>query len=99
MVETGWMKLHKFHIGEGRAGAVSHGHAVTAGDIGVGGIQIDFAGSSGSQKGSAPSQKGQDLAASNIQHIGADTVVRRWVSKFFCCNEINGDVIIVERDR
>ena len=51
MEETGRVELHEFHVGEGRSGAVRHGHSVTGSDVGVAGVEIDFPRPSGGEHG------------------------------------------------
>src|SRR5690349_10277919 len=40
--ERGGMKLHEFHVGKCRAGVVRDGHAVSGGNIGIGGLAVNL---------------------------------------------------------
>ena len=41
--QTGRVKLDELEIGDGGAGTTGHGHAVTRGDVRIGGVQVHFA--------------------------------------------------------
>ena len=43
------MKLDEFHVADKRPGPVSHGNAVTRGDVGIGGHQVNLAAAAGGQ--------------------------------------------------
>src|SRR5665811_178106 len=49
--KAGRMELHEFHVTEGGAGAISHGHAVTGRDPWVGGERVDLARTAGGKYG------------------------------------------------
>src|SRR2546423_13151684 len=42
VIEACRMKLDKLHIGDGRSRAISHSHAITRRNIGIGGIKINL---------------------------------------------------------
>ncbi len=49
VIEAGGVELDEFHVADGEAGAPCHGDAVSCGDIGVGGVGIDFSETAGGQ--------------------------------------------------
>ena len=50
MIEAGGMELDELHVGDRRAGALGHGHAVAGGDVRIGGVEIDLAAAAGGQQ-------------------------------------------------
>ncbi len=62
MKEAGGMKLDELHVGDRRARAVGHGHAVAGGDVRVGGVKINFAAAAGGEQDGAGGE-GFDLVA------------------------------------
>ena len=47
MVEAGGVKLNKFHVANSESGTPCHGDPISGGDVGVGGVGIDFAETAG----------------------------------------------------
>ena len=54
--EGGGMELHKLHIRQHGAGFVSDSHAVTGGNIGIGGFAIDLTKAAGGEEYSSGAQ-------------------------------------------
>ena len=51
--ESGGMELHEFHVGEHGASFVGDGHAITGGDIGIGGFTVELAEPAGGEENGA----------------------------------------------
>src|ERR1051326_1268439 len=47
MIEASGMELDEFHVGDGCAGAISHRHAITSGNVRIGRVKIDLAATPG----------------------------------------------------
>ena len=90
------MKLVEFHVGDPAAGAPCHGNAVTAGGIGVAGIEVHLAGTARGQCYFTGAER-LDPVVLTIQHIGAQTaVVIR--PELGTCYQVNGNVVFEQGD-
>ena len=72
--EAGRVKLDELQVGHPGPGPVGHGHAVTGGDVRVGGVQVDLAAPAGAQHGH-PGQAGLHLAGDAVEHVRPQAAV------------------------
>ena len=86
------MKLNEFHVGDGSACAPGHGHSVASGGIRVGGIEVDFSATAGSQHDTVGA-KDTDLAGFLFEGIDAQHAVIGYTAQFAGGDEFNGNVI------
>src|SRR5258708_23702692 len=93
MIQTRRMELNKFHVRNGRPGAVSHGHAVSGGNVRVGSVQIYFATTSGGQQCDG-SGESIHLARGLVQHIDPEAAVAAYVAEFLAGDQINCEVVL-----
>ena len=92
VVQAGGVELVEFHIGHPAAGTPGHGNAIAGGTVGVAGVQIHLAGTTGGQYHGV----GADdihFAGIVIQKIRADTAMSAQ-SEFFPGDQVDGDVIL-----
>src|ERR1700753_3003033 len=97
MIKTGGMELNEFHVGDLRAGAIGHGDAVTGGDVGIGGVEIDLAAAAGGKEDGAGGE-GLNFAGGFIQHIRADTAVGAGLGELLAGDEVNGAMVLKNLD-
>jgi hypothetical protein len=76
MIEAGGMELNELHIGHGGPRAIGHGDAVAGGDVGIGGVKIDFAAAAGGQEDKGGGE-GLDPVCGFVKHISAQAAVAR----------------------
>ena len=89
MVQNGRVKLNELHVGDFGSGTVCHGDTRTAGDIGIAGVQINFARTAAGQR-CGVTEEGQDLAGAGIQRVEADTTVRPGYFEPFGRDKVDG---------
>src|SRR5580698_4364956 len=97
MKQTGGMELNKFHIGDSRSCTPSHSHPVASRDIGVGGIEIDFAASAGGQDNSIAAN-GFDNPGGFIEDVDADHAIFGGVTEFARGDQVNAHMVIKNLD-
>ena len=102
MIKAGGMKLDEFHIRHAAARAPTHGDAIAGGGIGIGGVEIDFAGAA-SRQHCVMRANGADLSCHAVQHISAIAAIalsglHTRVDKFGAGNEIDGDMALKHGD-
>lgn len=68
------MKLIKFHITDSTSCPPGHGNAVSSGSINIAGVEISFAGTTGSESCGFTSY-GQSLFVIQIQKISTNTLM------------------------
>ena len=77
MKQAGRMKLDELHVGDRRAGAPGHGHAVAGRDVRIGRVEINFPATAGREHDPIRANR-FDLASFFIENINAEaTVLRR----------------------
>ena len=84
--------MHELHVGNGRAGAVRHGHAVAGGNFRVGGVPVNLTQPACRQQRCA----GEELfhhALANVQHVRAETVNPFGPALLFGAQVVLGDQI------
>ena len=86
------MELDEFHVRDFGAGAPCHGEAVSGGDAGVGGVQINPSAAAGGQNDMIGSE-GDDLASGFVEDVDTDAAVCADVAQFPEGDQINGHVI------
>ena len=74
MKETGRMKLDELHVGDDRAGAPGHRHAVAGRDRGVGRVEINLAAAAGGEDETIGANRFH-LAGFFIEHINAEAAI------------------------
>ena len=91
------MKLDEFHVRHGRAGAISHGHAVAGGDVGIGGVQINLPATAGGQQ-DRPGDKGLHLAGGLVQNINSEAAIRSRLPELLAGDEVDGKMVLEDFD-
>ena len=81
VVKAGGVKLDKFHVGDTAACAPPHGHAVAGGNVWVGGIQVDLAGTTGREHRKARVD-GMHRTVEIVQSVCAVTAIFIGPAKF-----------------
>ena len=71
MIQAGWVKLYKFHVGNVTTRAPGHGYTVSGTYIRVACVQVNLAGSTGSQH-RVPGTEHPDPVFFLVIDIGAD---------------------------
>jgi len=87
VVEAGRVELDEFHVADRQPRAPGHGHAVAGGDVGVGGVEVDFSQSAGSQHG-AGGMDGDHPVFGLVEKVGTDAAVGA-----FEANPVGGDEV------
>jgi len=97
MVQARGMKLDKLHVCDSSARAISHGNAVAGGNIGVGGIEINFSATTCGQE-SDRSGESFNSASAIIENVNAEATVVGDVTEFLAGDEIDGEMIFEDFD-
>ena len=97
MEKAGGMKLNELHVGNDRARPPGHGHAVAGRHVGVGGIKVNFAASSGSQHHGVAAQR-LDQTRGLVENVNPDTTILHSVAEFPGGEKIDRHVILQHRD-
>ena len=97
MVEAGRVELHELHVRDLRPGAPCHGDAVTGGDVGIGRVEVDPAAAPGREDRHIGAQ-GFDLAGDLVKDVEPDAAVPRGVAELARGDEIDGHVVLHDRD-
>ncbi len=74
VVEAGGVELNEFHVGDGGSCAPGHGEAVAGGGVGVGGVEVGFAASSGGED-DAGCLDGHDFVGLGVEGVDAEDAV------------------------
>ena len=96
VIQAGRMELVEFQVGDPATGAPGHGDAITGGGIGVTGIQINFAGTPGSEH-DLRCPKDVYLVGVPIEDIGAQATLDG-MPQFAGSDQIDCDMMFVDRD-
>ncbi len=90
------MELIEFQIGHPAARTPGHGDAITAGAIGVTGVEVDLGRAARGENGEACAV-GVDFAAGAIEHIGPEAAFAVQAQAFFG-DQVNGDALLQQFD-
>jgi len=74
MIKTGGVELDELHIGNAAPRAPCHCHAVTGGNVRIGGVEVNLACSTRGEGGMLRRER-DDLAAGFVQYVGAQAAV------------------------
>ena len=91
------MKLDKLHVRDHRAGAPPDSHAISGSYVRIGGVQINFAATAGSQHDPVRADC-LDLAALLVEHVNPKTTVFRGEAKFAGGDQIHRHVVFQQFD-
>src|SRR5688572_3900649 len=97
MIKTGRMELDEFHVGDGRAGTISHRDTIACRDVGIGRVKVNFATATSRQQDDG-SGKGLNTSSSPVEHIDAHAAVGSIVAKLVTGNQVDGEVILENLD-
>ena len=97
MIKTGRMELHEFHVGNRRAGAKRHRHAVAGGDVGIGRVEINLAATARRQQRHRRGE-GPDAARLFVKNVRAEAAVFADVAELLAGDQINGDMVFENLD-
>src|SRR5215469_15806210 len=81
MIKTGGMELDEFHVRNSRAATISHRHAVAGGDVGIGGVEINFSTAAGGQQCDRRDE-GEHAPGIFVEHISSEATVVAHISEF-----------------
>ena len=97
MEEAGGMELDEFHVGDGHAGAPSHGHAVAGGDFRVGGVLVNAPTAAGGEDDSIGAES-FDVSGILIERVESEAPVFLSVAEFAGGDEVDGVIAFEEND-
>ncbi|MNQ78569.1 hypothetical protein D3C85_934840 [compost metagenome] len=91
VIQAGGVELVELQVRHPAAGSPGHGNAITAGAIGVTGIEIDLGGATGGQHGETCTA-GIDLTGGAVEHISAQATVLL-LAEAARCDQVHGDAL------
>ena len=97
VVQAGGVKLDELHVGDRGPGAISHGHAVTGGDVRVGGVEVNLAAAARGED-DRPRRVGLDCIGFIVQHANADAAVCVTLSKLAGGDQVDREMILEDVD-
>ena len=86
------VKLDELHVGDRRACAVGHYHAVTGGDVRVGGVEVNLAAAAGGED-DRPCRVGLDCIGLIVQHVHADAAIGVALAKLAGSDQVDREVV------
>ena len=93
VVEAGRVELHELHVGQARTRAVRHRHAVTRGDVGVGGVEVDLARTTSREQHDARLEE-LDLLRRDIEHVGSEDAVVAGQARLACGQQVDRAMVL-----
>ena len=97
MIKTSGMELHELHVGDARARAIRHSHAITARDVGIAGVKINLARASTGQQRDLCG-KDVNLVCCVAKRITAETAICSAHPDLFRGDQIDGQYVFKYRD-
>lgn len=92
MVEASGMELDELHVGDGGTGAIGHGDSVAGRDVGVGGIEVDFAAASGGEEDDGGEEGGDGIGIA-VEGVGTEATILAWAAEFVTGDEVDREMI------
>ena len=92
MIEARGVKLHELHVRDSAACAISHRDTVPRGDVRIGGVEVNFAATTGGEQRHG-SGEGFHFCGGFIQNVNSQASVIADISQLLGRDEVNGEMI------